>query len=374
MNDSSRSIASRFRPLPAVLALALAVLAWTGLPAWAVGLAGALALLVSAWSPRAEAPSSDSAEQGTEAAVDDEQAKYWAFAGEQAALAHGDVTRVRSLLDEAIGGLLNSFNGLHRETLRQLDVAESLAHGGAGAEGVTFEGFVDEVQGTLGGFVEKTAQNSRLAMRLVERMEKIGREIASATRVLDDIHAITSQTNMLALNAAIEAARAGEQGRGFAVVADEVRKLSARTDSFNQEIRTLVDTVSQSVNDAGGLLNQLASQDMMFTLQAKERLEETSGHIVALNSRMNESIGALHGGVGDLAHHVGGAVRSLQFQDMVTQLLGHVGARLEGVVQAMEDAGGAPGSADARLAELRQKMEHNPVNQQAMNSGSVELF
>ncbi|WP_156485882.1 methyl-accepting chemotaxis protein [Crenobacter luteus] len=367
---TKRAWFSSCRLVPLTLAPLVAGAGWVGLPAWAVGAAGAAALLVAAYRRRADAPQQGATTTAPVASV--EAAPYRDFAAEQAALAHGEVERVRGLIDEAIGGLLASFNGLHQETLRQLELAESLAHGGEGetAGSLSFEDFVAEVQQTLGGFVARTEENSQLAAQLVGRMETVGQTIASAMRVLDDIQAITAQTNMLALNAAIEAARAGEAGRGFAVVADEVRKLSSRTDAFNQQIRSLVGAIETAVGEAGGLLDQLASQDLIFTRQARDRLDETSGHIVELNARIGESVSTLHGGVGQLAHHIGDAVRALQFQDMVSQSLAHVASRLDGVAQAMREEGASA----AGLAERRRQLEHNPVRQHAMDSGSVELF
>ncbi|QBJ78844.1 chemotaxis protein [Aquitalea sp. USM4] len=305
------------------------------------------------------------------------------FIHEQISQSKGEVARVQALIEDAVVTLANSFSGLSREAAAQLELAESLAKGDLGmdAHALSFTGFVTEIAAAMSGFVEKTVDNSRLAMLLVEQMESMGKEMQDVIRLLDEIHSITNQTNMLALNASIEAARAGELGRGFAVVADEVRHLSGRTSSFSEQIRDLINRVNGSVTHAEGLINQLASQDMMFTLQAKQRLDETSSRISDMDALMAESVGRLRHGVGLLSDHVGDAVRSLQFQDMVSQLIAHVGKRLYGIEEMMElnsrpaqEQEEWASTVAARLTELRQALSSNPVAQGRMESGSIDLF
>jgi len=352
-----------------------------GLSAWmtaivAVALvvgAGAYVLLTSRRAPVELAVVET--DQHVQAVVD--RSKPWrTFTTEQTQVAQSELQRAKTLINEAVDTLVQSFAGLASQAEAQLKLAENLARGDSGVatHGISFKQFVDEISLTMASFVEKTVENSRVAMLLVEQMELIVTEVEQVNRLLDEIHGITSQTNMLALNASIEAARAGELGRGFAVVADEVRNLSNRTETFNSQIRQLITTVGGSVTSAESLINQLASQDMMFTLQAKQRLSDTSTRINQLDDRMTESIGALKAGVGQLSEQVGDAVRCLQFQDMTSQLIDHVGRRLGGIDDAMTLGAQATGADSDALMAIEERLAHPPVRQSAMDSGSIDLF
>jgi methyl-accepting chemotaxis protein len=356
------------------VSLVLAVLAVWGVSSVWIAVLAVVALLLQAWlSPAARQPVAP-VEQAVASPHFDSAGAALEFARTQAQESRAEVERIASMIGDAVATLVQSFAGLAAQAEIQLQHAEALAVGETG-HGMSFQSFVREILDSMAGFVEKTVENSRLAMLLVERMEGVVIQVGAVTELLDEIHTITKQTNMLALNAAIEAARAGEHGRGFAVVAGEVRGLSERTESFNEEIRKVMNGMREAIGEAESLIQQLASQDMMFTLQAKQRVGETADKISELDRQMGESVGVLREGVGVLSGQVDDAVRCLQFQDLVSQLSSHVLKRLHGVsdaVQAAREQGGE--RLPAVIQELEQTLSRNPVHQHGMDSGSVELF
>ncbi|WP_256743664.1 methyl-accepting chemotaxis protein, partial [Cronobacter sakazakii] len=168
------------------------------------------------------------------------------------------------------------------------------------------------------------------AISTMQLIESASAKIGDITSVIDGI---AFQTNILALNAAVEAARAGEQGRGFAVVAGEVRNLASRSAQAAKEIKSLIDSTTESVA-TGSRYVRLAGESM-------EEIVSSIGNVSGIMREITVATSEQMKGIQEINHAV------LQLDQMVQQ-------NAELVVQSAAAAGALQGQA----GELAQTASH----------------
>ncbi|MFP3794992.1 methyl-accepting chemotaxis protein [Paraburkholderia sp. SIMBA_027] len=143
---------------------------------------------------------------------------------------------------------------------------------------------------TLAGQASSTAtRGGEVVGRVVDTMRGISQSSEQVAQIISVIEGIAFQTNILALNAAVEAARAGEQGRGFAVVAGEVRTLAQRSATAAKEIKDLIATSVERVNNGTALVDD-AGRTMSEIVQSVRRVADLMGEITAASGEQRTGI------------------------------------------------------------------------------------
>ena len=155
---------------------------------------------------------------------------------------------------------------------------------------------VAELAGTATG----SAHEGGTAMgEVVQTMDKLSAASAKIAEIVSVIDGIAFQTNLLALNAAVEAARAGEQGRGFAVVAAEVRALAQRSSQAAGEIRGLINSSVEGVQN-GAKRAAGASDKIAHVGQSIEEVSTMIRDVSTAATRQSREIDAISRSIGEL--------------------------------------------------------------------------
>jgi methyl-accepting chemotaxis protein len=311
------------------------------------------------------------------------------------------VGQAQSILDSATRKLTSSLTGLkdessgQREMLRELvenllNIASSNEHEKE-TEGLFH--FTNETQAIINDFIQTVHLLKSGGDEIASKFAYMSEQVSQVVHLLDDINAITKQTDLLALNAAIEAARAGEAGRGFAVVADEVRNLSQRTNQFSSQIDALLTNISASIAQVDKAVQGATSVDLGVADQSRDNIGRMWDEMRELNSQaaaqsrqiteISEKIHAL----------VMEGVQSLQFEDIVRQMLDQIAERAQSLVEHQEgfigmqkDSSQRDGKSRIqerirRLRELHHKAAETNARissktfiQSSVDGGDVELF
>ncbi len=322
--------------------------------------------------------------------------------GEQFDVVRSGLVQVDEIIASATQKLSSSLTGLEQESLgqRQMlkDLVEELMTIATGTEHTQqTEGinrFSDQTKDIVQGFVDTVGQFKSTSDEIALNFQEMDSEVESIVKLLDDVNEITSQTNLLALNAAIEAARAGEAGRGFAVVADEVRSLSGRTSQFSEQILVLIGKVKESIAKTGKSVSEVALvSDTVAAATSQNYIDEMWNEMSSLNERVTTQSEQIQH-VSECIHNlVMDGVISLQFEDMVTQLIVQIRTRSEYLEEFIcaymgilhnnfDEKSGSKGS--EALSLIRSvidkgqgkfnSLDQSRITQTSVNTGDVDLF
>lgn len=225
-------------------------------------------------------------------------------------------------IDQSITELTAQFSGIYDRLQSSISASKATAGGAIGDGGI--HGVIEFAGLALSQLVKTLrhamGQRDELLAEIVE-LSKITAELSTMGA---EVAAIASQTNLLALNAAIEAARAGEYGRGFAVVADEVRTLSSRSGETGSRI-------GKRIEQANAALNKTLERTTAYAHEDNKRMGESEAAISEVLGKFQDSgVGILNSAhqleaeSTQVQNDIAQVLVSLQFQDRVSQMLGHV--------------------------------------------------
>jgi len=142
------------------------------------------------------------------------------------------------------------------------------------------------------------------------------------------------------------------------------------------------------------LIDSVASKDMDEVFSAKEKVEEILKHFFQINEVVTESRVQVNKLNAEMRKNLGSAIRALQFEDISTQSLGHTDrhlGRMQGMLDILSDGMLVLNKDDVDMIDYIHQLsvihiamlayhqtlqleDSNPVSQESMDEGDVDLF
>jgi methyl-accepting chemotaxis protein len=232
------------------------------------------------------------------------------------------IEMARSQTEQGINDLASRFANLSQH----LQSAVAASHGSASGDGVSkgVVALLNDSQTELNAIIASLRSSLQEKEELLQEVQGLSRFTEALQQMAKDVGAIAQQTNLLAINAAIEAARAGEVGRGFAVVASEVRMLSKQSGETGKKIADTVDTVNKAIANTLQVSRQYADQDAQMVSHSERVIETVLGEFGNTANDLSHSADVLREESQRMQSEISDVLVALQFQDRVSQMLGHV--------------------------------------------------
>ena len=302
------------------------------------------------------------------------------MSGEVAAI-RSQTDQVESLLKDAIASLHESFASIHTSSDQQMTTMTALMMDVTGA-------------GDDHNIFQKAEKASEILSYLIDTLLLSGKNNLRALTIMDTMQ--KRMQMMLAMEKTqgdlIEQLCACTESDDVDVA--QVRQLSARIREEQEKQVAYTAATRARFKKTHHLIDTIASKDMDEVFAAKAKVEEILNHFFQINEIVSASRVEVNQVNAELRKHLGSAIRALQFEDISTQSLGHMDlhlSRMSGMMTILTDGLEGLDEPDipadeyiGRISAIHAAMlayhqtlqleDSNPVSQDSMDEGDIDLF
>jgi len=234
----------------------------------------------------------------------------------------GQTELARGQGDDNINQLATDFSQIKDQLSEAIETSQATSGEMSGDNGLT--NIISQSENSLNGIIQSLHDAMVGRDQILSEINSLSAIAEELSKMGDEVAGIASQTNLLALNAAIEAARAGEAGRGFAVVADEVRTLSTRSGETGSRITQTIEQVNATLQNTLTKTQEFTEHDASLIHAAEETIKQVIENYSDAGEKIILSANQLEQENTTVQLAIDDVLVSLQFQDRVSQILGHV--------------------------------------------------
>jgi methyl-accepting chemotaxis protein len=173
---------------------------------------------------------------------------------------------------------------------------------------------------------------------MLAAIQQLAQHTGELQQMASAVAEIADQTRLLALNATIEAARAGEAGRGFAVVANEVRQLANLSGETGKHIGEKLANLGATITHSAAVAQASVQRDAQSIAHSKDAIRAVLQAFATAMQTLDEAAARMRHENEGIQTDVSEALVQLQFQDRVSQVLGHVRQSMDDVTHELQQA------------------------------------
>lgn len=293
----------------------------------------------------------------------------------------GQTHQVELLLKDAIAALHEAFESIHHSSDQQMKVMTSLMMDVTGAsDDENIFQRAEDASDILSGLVNSLMLNSKYNLQALTTMDAVQKRfqvVLSLEKEQEDL--ITQLCDC----------SDAEQ-----LDADRIRQLTRQLRDKQTAENEYVSKTMVQFKKTHQLIGQVASRDMEEVIVAKEKVENILQHFFQINDVVTQSRVRVNHVNAEMRQHLGSAIRALQFEDISTQSLGHTDrhlGRMAGMIGILTDGLQELDQSDitddiylARISAIHIAMadyhqtlqleDSNPVSQESMDEGDIDLF
>ena len=294
------------------------------------------------------------------------------------------VEQIQQLLVDAIAALHDGFQGVNNDSSQQMALISVLMAQTVKQDdnaGLNIFQRTEDAGKILTNIVEKLMSSSRNNLRALETMDALNSKMVKVVDGMDVSKSLFEEMVSLVTSDDVDMQKVKELIRQAGV------QHQASVKAMKQANYSFVETHQ--------LIDEVASGDMDDVFASKGQVEEILKHFYEINDLISNCRADLTQVNGSMRQNLGKSVRALQFEDIVSQSLGHTRLhldRMEGFVMRLAQGLSAIDTKElqgindyaVRIAGIHAEMmmykqelaldEKNPVTQTNMDEGDVELF
>jgi len=248
------------------------------------------------------------------------------------------LTETTGEVESSVVNVCDSFQGMVNQARELVTKIQAVTNNDVDAS--TGPGMVSLIQSageTMENLLERIELSSQLSVKAIEQMNAVQEGMAKIEQRMSQVDELARNARLVALNGRIEAARAGVNGSAFAIVANETASLALNATEISDSIRVITAELANATEDVQSSVRMRAEDDQTRVAESRTDVDQILDLLAKKHKGVESTIEETSIASEKLANDISKAVMALQFQDAMSQRVGHVVKTLEMIDQELRE-------------------------------------